>query len=302
MKKFLMITLSMLAVTFFMFTPQGYVTDLESSSSAPAAGKVEGNEGYPNKLPAPYHALKTLKSLKDAGFEAQACIREQGEDTEILIVHRKGGDKILTRPKDDTNDLQKWAMEAAFVINALHDVRINANDDWAAVRVLVVLPMRVYSANLDALLHCKGRLKNQDYRGCLARAYLANPVRDDLDPWPDCIEETEISSIEERQFAIRDSHFEAEYKGDCKTEANIISVEGDTFSVGGQVSIRYGEFVVWCYGAKHTWIGTLTYAGYTFASDENTPLQFMVSEDQGYVYVDGKGTVTFPDGSVVTLP
>jgi hypothetical protein len=59
---------------------------------------------------------------------------------------------------------------------------------------------------------------------------------------------------------------------------------------------------LWCYGAKHTWIGKLTYAGYTFASDENDPLQFVVDKNKGYAYIKGKGAVTLPDGTIVPLP
>ncbi|MFZ2098056.1 MAG: hypothetical protein WAV05_15595, partial [Anaerolineales bacterium] len=80
------------------------------------------------------------------------------------------------------------------------------------------------------------------------------------------------------------------------------AVDGTSFSVGGTISMRDGRFTLWCYGAKHTWIGTLSYAGYTFASDGNDPLQFVVTKNQGYVYVGGKGTVKSPDGTVVTLP
>ncbi len=103
-------------------------------------------------------------------------------------------------------------------------------------------------------------------------------------------------------FAIQDKAFEADYKGACETDAKIMAVHGTSFSVKGSVSIRDGRFTLWCYGAKHTWIGKLTYAGYTFASDANDPLQFVVDQYKGYAYVKGKGTVTFPDGTTVTLP
>jgi hypothetical protein len=60
-----------------------------------------------------------------------------------------------------------------------------------------------------------------------------------------------------------------------------------------------GNIEVFCPGALHTWVGTLTYSGYTFASDSTRPLQFTVGN--GYAYIGGKGTVTSPDGSTVTL-
>ena len=56
---------------------------------------------------------------------------------------------------------------------------------------------------------------------------------------------------------------------------------------------------MFCPGAFHTWVGTLTYAGYTFASDAARPLEFSVKRD--YTYAGGKGTVTSPDGSVRAL-
>jgi hypothetical protein len=102
-------------------------------------------------------------------------------------------------------------------------------------------------------------------------------------------------------FSIQGADFEASYKDDCSTDVQINSVDGTSFGVGGTLSMRNGQWVLWCYSAKHTWIGTLTYAGYVFESSENEPLQFIVTSD-GYKYVSGNGTVTSPDGSVTTLP
>jgi hypothetical protein len=59
---------------------------------------------------------------------------------------------------------------------------------------------------------------------------------------------------------------------------------------------------MWCYGAKHTWLGCNSYAGYTFDSDADNPLQFMIDRGEGYLHIRGKGTVTQPDGEVVSLP
>lgn len=103
-------------------------------------------------------------------------------------------------------------------------------------------------------------------------------------------------------FAIKDNNFIANYKGQCNTDAQIKSVKGSSFGVGGQISIRNGQYTLWCYGAKHTWIGKLTYAGYTFDSDKDKPLQFVIDKDKGYLYVKGQGTVTFPNGKVKKLP
>jgi hypothetical protein len=106
-----------------------------------------------------------------------------------------------------------------------------------------------------------------------------------------------------RAFVITDQAFSASYKGDCNSDVQITGVEGTTFSISGSIiSMRNGQMVIWCYGAKHTWIGTLTYAGYTFASDTGNPLQFIIDQNRGYVYLGGKGSVTSPDGAVVHLP
>jgi hypothetical protein len=103
-------------------------------------------------------------------------------------------------------------------------------------------------------------------------------------------------------FAIRDEGFQADYEGECLTDCELISVDGELRIQGGIVEERGGRLLLWCYAARHTWIGVQTYAGHTFASDQNAPLQFRVDRDRGYVYVNGKGSVTLPDGTVVTLP
>jgi len=104
-----------------------------------------------------------------------------------------------------------------------------------------------------------------------------------------------------KSFAIQDADFQ-DFEEDCKTNVNITSVSGDSFGLtGSPISMINGEWALFCYGAKHTWIGTLTYAGYTFTSDENNPLQFMVTEGQGYIYVKGDGSVTTPEGETIVL-
>ena len=101
-------------------------------------------------------------------------------------------------------------------------------------------------------------------------------------------------------FAIRDEEL-AEDKFDCTVDIKI-SEEGGMLWIEGKWEVHDFKDVFWCYGAKHTWIGKVTYKGYTFVSDNNDPLQFMVTKDRGYVHVKGKGSVTLPGGSVVTLP
>jgi len=103
-------------------------------------------------------------------------------------------------------------------------------------------------------------------------------------------------------FVINDPAFVPAVSDSCDGDVQIKGVSGTGLTVSGTIPFINGQIVVFCYGAKHTWIGTLTYSGYTFASDTTDPLQFKVVKDQGYVYVGGTGTVTSPDGSVVTLP
>jgi hypothetical protein len=103
-----------------------------------------------------------------------------------------------------------------------------------------------------------------------------------------------------------DKAFEAVYRGDCNTDIKIVSINDKGQLVNatdsGIISIRNGKNVLWGYGAKHTWIGKLTYAGYTFDSDANNPLQFMVDKYKGYIYIKGKGKVTQPDRNVIIFP
>jgi len=66
--------------------------------------------------------------------------------------------------------------------------------------------------------------------------------------------------------------------------------------------LKSGFPSVWCHGLTHQFVGTVKVSDYTFESDANEPLQFMVDRNKGFYYVSGKGTVTDPDGKVTTLP
>ena len=122
---------------------------------------------------------------------------------------------------------------------------------------------------------------------------------------------TPLPTATPEPFAVQDKAFEAEYENhkiDCENKVDVeihLAENGELyFLFGGQMMIplRGSDFVLWCYGAEHTWMGESTYAGYTFASDENNPLRFRVDKDAGYLYVSGEGAVTMPDGTRVTLP
>ena len=112
-------------------------------------------------------------------------------------------------------------------------------------------------------------------------------------------------------FSIKKSAFEAEYdehKRPCENEVDVEvhkASNGDLYFLFGgvmEIPLRGSSFVLWCYGAVHTWIGEATYEGYTFVSDEDDPLRFIVDKNKGYLYVSGTGSVTLPDGTEVTLP
>lgn len=58
----------------------------------------------------------------------------------------------------------------------------------------------------------------------------------------------------------------------------------------------------WCHGVRHVWGGKATHGGYTFQSNADDPLQFVVDRKKGYYYEKGQGTVTTPDGKVIQFP
>jgi hypothetical protein len=125
----------------------------------------------------------------------------------------------------------------------------------------------------------------------------------ELPPTPTPEPATPTHSPTPWSFVIQDPVF-LEYEQSCQTDVEITGVNGETLSlkVNSTLSIIDGKLAVFCFGAKHTWIGELTYKGYTFASSASDPLQFQVVQGRGYVYSRGAGVVTFPDGMQVRLP
>jgi hypothetical protein len=106
-------------------------------------------------------------------------------------------------------------------------------------------------------------------------------------------------------LVLQGEAFEADTEETCSTDVAITEVVGEGLRIevlSGSLSIREGGLTIWCYGAKHTWMGTLSYGDHTFVSDEEDPLQFTLDKDRGYVYLAGEGSVELPDGSVVDLP
>lgn len=110
------------------------------------------------------------------------------------------------------------------------------------------------------------------------------------------------------EFVLTDELFEPWDKVDCTTHVAFSGYENGSFRVGtknienGKISKKNGKLILWGYGARHTWIGRVVYKGYIFQSDEDNPLQFKIVKDEGYKYLKGKGSVTFPNGKKVSLP
>ncbi len=84
--------------------------------------------------------------------------------------------------------------------------------------------------------------------------------------------------------------------------------EGGSFGIASPpgrnytVAVYQNRSVLWSPGSRHTILGKMSNYGYLFASDSSDPLVFEVDAKLGYVYKSGRGTVTTPDGKVVTLP
>ena len=107
----------------------------------------------------------------------------------------------------------------------------------------------------------------------------------------------------EPDFAIQEEDFiNRLLPATSGTDAKITDVAEGGLIVEGSVEINMGKPLMFAHGAKHTWISKVAYSGYTFESDKEDPLQFLVDSDRGYLYLKGKGTVTFPDGRTVKLP
>ena len=107
-------------------------------------------------------------------------------------------------------------------------------------------------------------------------------------------------------FTIKNESFAASNACDGEGVLEFKTENGDlTATARGDIKTfmrQSGLPSAWCHGFRHVWIGESTYAGYTFNSDPDDPLQFVVDRDKGYYYEQGTGTVTLPNGSVVTLP
>jgi hypothetical protein len=102
-------------------------------------------------------------------------------------------------------------------------------------------------------------------------------------------------------FVIKDLNADENYQGKCNVELTFSSANGQVKGSGNMSTDINGYSSAWCEGAKHTYEGKIIYNGYTFDSDVSSPLQFRVDKT-GYVYVAGKGSITIPDGTIISLP
>lgn len=59
---------------------------------------------------------------------------------------------------------------------------------------------------------------------------------------------------------------------------------------------------MWCHGLTHVWIGKGVLKKYTFDSNADDPLQFIVDKEIGYYYKQGSGSIITPEGEVIRLP
>jgi hypothetical protein len=108
------------------------------------------------------------------------------------------------------------------------------------------------------------------------------------------------------RFAIQEESFIDRTAGPDAGVIQISTTPTGDLHVQGKVTFRMGargfEPVFWAPGVTHTWVGKNNILGYTFNSDTDWPLVFKVDEKKGYRYLRGKGSVTMPDGKVVSLP
>jgi hypothetical protein len=100
------------------------------------------------------------------------------------------------------------------------------------------------------------------------------------------------------QFSINEGDFIPEYKEECNTNIKL-RMEDGKYMADGMHSVKGGNY---CHKARHTLIGEVIIFNYLFKSDKDDPLQFVVDKEKGYVYVNGKGTITKPDGKIIKLP
>jgi hypothetical protein len=73
-------------------------------------------------------------------------------------------------------------------------------------------------------------------------------------------------------------------------EAHVVT-DGDALFTG---NLDYDE-------SSYTFLGNVRLLKHTFSSDKKDPLVFKLIKDKGFMYVKGRGSVTRPDGVVLTF-
>ena len=119
---------------------------------------------------------------------------------------------------------------------------------------------------------------------------------------------TSVISACGEPFTIKDKKFKADDVCDAIEEVKIeLKMENNKLVMKPLTEFhvymrKTGMPSAWCHGIKNIWKGKTSYAGYTFDSSKDDPLQFKVDRNKGYYYLKGERTVTRPDGKVIKLP
>lgn len=128
-----------------------------------------------------------------------------------------------------------------------------------------------------------------------------------LSPQPFVTATPFVSPTPEPPFVINNESFSASPY--CDGKGTVVNAMKDGQLVGtaqenvqAHIIDQSGMPGPWCSGFQHLWQGKSEWEGFTIDSDANDPLVFQVDRKNGYTYIKGKGTVTYPDGKVVTLP
>lgn len=132
--------------------------------------------------------------------------------------------------------------------------------------------------------------------------------------WGCSNDKSQVTSKAQEVFVINNDKFSANSQcdADCifeiTSENNNVAVSVKTgckpyFRVSASDMLKgVAPSATWCNGVRHVWKGTVRFEDYTFDSEQNEPLQFVVDLTSGYRYEKGKGTITTPDNKLIKLP
>lgn len=129
----------------------------------------------------------------------------------------------------------------------------------------------------------------------------------DSDYTSESIKKFKRHAIKKREYAIEEIQ-PVSKEPKTISKAKIIEDHGE-----GQIRVdgfvehglnpETGNFqnLFWNPGSQHTILCTFTFNNYTFLSDKNEPLIFVMTEDNGYVYQSGSGVVIEPNDKIILL-